>query len=138
MWQLAGRAKGHPRHGNPPMKTSAGPWSALGLHLIHQRAPGLRGKPQHWSLSVPGVAHDDPANLVADLDARAAVTTGVAALAPANLYLFHRSSATFKIKSREVPRGNASDLSLSNSSAARSKNPPRPVVCPSTAVSRYK
>src|ERR1039457_4949962 len=101
-----------------------------------ERRPLLRSEGQPRPVRVLGIAHRDSAGQVPRFfHARTAVAAAVAALAPlGGIYSVHRSSATFRIRSREAPRGRASARSRSNASAALLTSADFSIVWPSTAV----
>src|SRR6266851_5140699 len=108
----------------------------LRLHLAREPAPGSGAEPQHGPAAVVGVTHEHVISVRgrADFDAIGAAVVAIARLAPAvAVYAFHRSSATFKIRSREAMRVSASLLTRSNIIAARRTKALRSVVRSSTA-----
>ncbi len=104
----------------------------------HEHAPpGRRELVNVTAAVVPGVPHQDHPVAAGHFDARAAVAAAVTGLPPVQaIYMFHCSLATFRIRSRDAPRGSASRVSRSKVSAARSRTGSSPVICASTAVSR--
>lgn len=86
-------------------------------------------------LAIPD-EHPPGTGLGHDLDALAAIAAAVTGGPPAvAVHVVHRRSATLLIRSREAPRGRASDRSLSNACAALLTSAGLSIVMPSTAVS---
>src|SRR5262245_19804680 len=99
--------------------------------------PVFGGDHQGGALGVLGVAQGDRAGQVAcHLDAVAAVVAAVAGLAPCGTGQVHLSSAAFLIRSREMPRGKASDLSVSKASATPATTERSSAIWPPAAVSK--
>ena len=80
------------------------------LHSFDERHPLAGAEHQRAAVRVLGVAHRATrVRQHGDLDTVTAVTAAVTALAPGGVaQVVHCSSATFRIKSREAPRGSAS------------------------------
>jgi hypothetical protein len=88
-----------------------------GHELAREGLPGLGAEAEHGAgTSLLGVAHEHQAFMIGQLHAVVAAVTGL----PPAVYVFHSSSATFKIKSREATRGKASPLTRSKATAVLS------------------
>src|SRR5256885_6785189 len=106
--------------------------------VVDGAAPLDRPKREDRAVRVLAVPdkHSFGAGLGGHLDALAAVAPAVARDPPALAgHVVHRCSATLLIRSREAPRGSASDRSRSNACAALLTSAGLSIVMPSTAVS---
>jgi hypothetical protein len=112
--------------------------AGFALEVVGEAAPVGRLDRQNRAVLVLAVPDEHPsdAGRTRDLDALAAVAPAVAGGAPAGaVHVVHRCSATLLIRSREAPRGSASDRSRSNACAALLTSAGFSIVMPSTAVS---
>src|SRR3984957_16334505 len=106
------------------------------LQLVSEPLPCVRSERQRSTLTVRGVAHQDTGIGNASLNAVAAVAA-VTGLAPrAVVYVVHRSSAAFTIRSREATFGSASLLRASKSSAMSDTTGASSATCPPEASSK--